>query len=261
MALLLHELKQNKLSLIIWSAAIAFMLGVCVLIYPGMAEQMKEISDMLTNMGALSDAFGLDQLGFTDFMGYFALEFGEMLCLGGGLFAAILGTGMLAKEEKDHTAEFLLTHPISRNSVLTSKLLAMLIQIILLNFSTVIVTIVCILAIGEQVQAGTLALLFLAALILQLEIAAITFGLSSLMRRGAIGVGLGLALGCYFMNLMANLSEEMKFLKFITPYGYADSAQIASEGSIQIKYLAIGLAVMAASIALAYKKYTSKDIA
>ena len=63
------------------------------------------------------------------------------------------------------------------------------------------------------------------------------------------------------MNLMANLSEEMKFLKFITPYGYADSAQIASEGSIQIKYLAIGLAVMAASIALAYKKYTSKDIA
>jgi ABC-2 type transport system permease protein len=123
------------------------------------------------------------------------------------------------------------------------------------------VTVICIFAIGEQVQAGTLALLFLAALILQLEIAAITFGLSSLMRRGAIGVGLGLALGCYFMNLMANLSEEMKFLKFITPYGYADSAQIASEGSIQIKYLAIGLAVMAASIALAYKKYTSKDIA
>lgn len=261
MALLLHELKQNKLSLIIWSAAIAFMLGVCVLIYPGMAEQMKEMSDMLTNMGALSDAFGLDQLGFTDFMGYFALEFGEMLCLGGGLFAAILGAGMLAKEEKDHTAEFLLTHPISRNSVLTSKLLAMLIQIILLNFSTVIVTIVCILAIGEQVQAGTLALLFLAALILQLEIAAITFALSSLLRRGAIGVGLGLALGCYFINLMANLSEEMEFLKYITPYGYADASHIVSEGNMEIKYLAIGLAVMAASIALAYKKYTSKDIA
>ena len=69
MTLLLHELKRNKLSLIIWSAAVAFMLGVCVLIYPEMAEQMKEMSDMFANMGALSDAFGLDQLGFKDFMG------------------------------------------------------------------------------------------------------------------------------------------------------------------------------------------------
>ncbi len=261
MTLLLHELKRNKLSLIIWSAAVAFMLGVCVLIYPEMAEQMKEMSDMFANMGALSDAFGLDQLGFKDFMGYFALEFGEMLCLGGGLFAAILGAGMLAKEEKDHTAEFLLTHPISRVSVVTSKLLAVLIQVVVLNLATLIVTLVCILAIGEQLQVGTLALLFLAALILQLEIAAITFGLSSLLRRGALGLGLGLALGFYFMNLVANLSEQLEFVKYITPYGYADAAHIVSEGRIEIKYLAVGLIVSAASIALAYKKYTSKDIA
>jgi len=261
MTLLLHELKRNKLSLIIWSAAIAFMLGVCVLIYPQMAEQMKEMSDMLANMGALSDAFGIDQLGFQDFMGYFALEFGEMLGLGGGLFAAILGAGMLAKEEKDRTAEFLLAHPISRVNVLTSKLLAILIQIVVLNLATLIVTLVCIFAIGESVNAATIALLFLAALILQLEIAAVTFGLSSLLRRGSIGLGLGLALGLYFLNLLANLSEELEFLKFITPYGYADSAHIASEASIEIGYLGVGLVVMAACIALAYKKYTSKDIA
>ena len=37
-----HELKRGKLSLIIWTAIISFMLAVCVLIYPEMSKQMNE---------------------------------------------------------------------------------------------------------------------------------------------------------------------------------------------------------------------------
>ncbi|MER2128192.1 ABC transporter permease subunit [Solibacillus sp.] len=41
-----------------------------------------------------------------------------MLGLGGGFFAALLGISALADEEKNRTAEFLLTHPISRRPLL-----------------------------------------------------------------------------------------------------------------------------------------------
>lgn len=73
MTVLLHELRQNKIALIIWSAAISFMLGVCIIIYPEMSTQIGDISAMFSDMGAFSSAFGMDKLNFGEFMGYFGV--------------------------------------------------------------------------------------------------------------------------------------------------------------------------------------------
>jgi len=256
-----HELRRGRLPLLIWGCAISFMLGVCVLIYPEMSSQMGDISQMFADMGAFSEAFGMDQLNFGEFMGYFGIECGNTLGLGGALFAAIVGASALAKEEREHTAEFLLTHPLSRTHVITEKLLAALVQVCLLNVAVIAVTCACIAIVGVEFDAAALALLFLAYLILQLEITAVTFGISAFMRRGELGAGLGLVFALYFMNILANLTEDVKFLKFITPYAYADGAHIVPEKSLEIKYLAVGLAFTAVGIAAAYLKYRKKDIA
>lgn len=261
MTLFFHELRSSKLSLIIWSLAIAYMLGICIIIYPEMSSQMGQISDMFANMGSFTDAFGMDQLNFGEFMGYFGVECGNTLGLGGALFAAIVGASALAKEEKEHTAEFLLTHPISRTRVLSEKLLACASQIIILNAVVVAVCFACILAIDVDASFKTLLLLFLAYTLLQLEIMAITFGLSAFMRRGEIGAGLGIAFSLYFLNIVSNLTEDLEFIKFITPFGYADGASIVPNESIEIKYLAVGLVISVAAVAIAYFKYTKKDIA
>ena len=261
MTLFLHELRLNKTALIIWSCAISFMLGVCIIIYPEMSSQMGDISEMFADMGAFSDAFGMDQLNFGEFMGYFGVECGNVLGLGGALFAAIVGASALAKEEKEHTAEFLLTHPISRTKIITQKLLAALAQVCILNVAVIAVSTVLILIMNVEADAATLSLVFLAYLILQLEIVAITFGLSAFMRRGELGIGLGLVFAMYFMNILANLTEDLEFIKYITPFGYADGAYIIPEKSIDIKYVAVGLAISVIGIAAAYWEYRKKDIA
>ena len=261
MTILLHELRRNRLSLIIWSLAIAYMLGICILIYPEMSGQMADISQMFSDMGAFSDAFGMDQLNFGEFMGYFGIECGNVLGLGGALFAAIAGASALAKEEREGTAEFLLTHPLSRSRIITEKLAATLLQVVILNLTAVAVSIGCILIVDVEANAGTLALLFLAHLILQLEIAAITFGLSAFLRRGEIGLGLGLVFALYFANIVANLADALEFLKFITPFGYTDGSYIINERSLDVKYIAVGVVMGAAGIAVAYWKYNRKDIA
>ncbi len=261
MTLFLHELRRSRLSLAVWSAVIAFMLGVCVLIYPEMSAQMGEISDMFADMGAFSAAFGMDQVNFGEFMGYFGIECGNVLGLGGAFFAAIIGISALAKEEKEGTAEFLLTHPVSRGRILTEKLAAVLAQIVILNFSVAAVTALSILAIGETVKAGTVALLLLSYLCMQLEIAAITFGISAFLRRGGLGIGLGIAVLLYFLNIVANLTEKAEFLKYITPFGYTDGADIVANGAIRMEYLAVGTVFAAVGIAASYLKYTKKDIA
>lgn len=252
---------MNRIALAIWSVAIAFMIGVCVIIYPEMATQMDGLTDMFSEMGAFTDAFGMDQLNFGEFMGYFGIEIGNTLGIGGALFAAIVGASALAKEEKGGTAEFLLTHPISRTRIITEKLLAAFAQVFVLNAVVVAVTCLSIALVGVEADAAKLALTFLAYFILQIEICAVTFGISAFMRGGALGAGLGLALGLYFLNIVSNLTDELEFFKFITPFGYADGAHIVPEGAIEIKYLAVGLAIAAVGIVAAYWRYTKKDIA
>lgn len=260
MSIFVHELKRGKISLLIWSCAISFMLGVCVLIYPEMKTQMGDISEMFANMGAFSDAFGMDRINFGSFIGYFGVECGNVLGLGGALFASILGISALAKEEKEHTAEFLLTHPVSRKGVLTQKLLAVFVQVIILNLVSLLVTLLCIIAVGENVDVSILFLLFLAHFIMQIEISAVTFGISAFLRGNGPGIGLGVAVALYFMNIVSNLTENAKFLKYVTPFSYTEGADIISNSSITIKYLAVGMAFAAAGLIIAFVKYEKKDI-
>ena len=261
MTLILHEIKRNRLALIIWCYALAVMLGVCVLIYPEMASQMEEMSNVFANMGAFSEAFGMDQLKVGEFMDFFAMECGETLGLGGAIFAAILGGSILAKEEKEHTAELLLTHPISRARIVTYKLIAMLMQIVILNLAAIAVTSVAVLAIGEKVNVGKMALLFLSCLMVQIEIAVLSFCASTFFHRGGLGVGLGIALLFYFANVVANIAEAAEILKYITPFAYADGAYIIANASLEIKYVIIGTVLTAVGVCVSYWRYTTKDIA
>lgn len=261
MAILKHELRQNRLALIIWSCAISFLLAISVLIYPEMSKQMGEMNDVFANMGSFSSAFGMDQLNFGEFSGYFGIECGNTLGLGGAFFAAILGISLLAKEEHGHTADFLFAHPISRTRVLVEKLLAMVIQILFLNLFVIVATTCAALAIGETPNFNEFYLLLIAFFILQLEIGFITFGISAFLKGNGIAIGLGLSFVFYFLNILANLTEDAKFLKYITPYGYTDAAPIISNHTLEWKYLAVGCGFALLSITIAFIKYRKKDLA
>lgn len=259
MVLFLHELKRSKISLIIWSAALSFMLAVCIFIYPEMATQMNEMSDIFANMGAFSDAFGMDSLNFGEFMGYFGIECGNTLGLGGALFATFTGISALSKEEKDKTVDFLLTHPISRKRVYLEKLLAVITQTIILNIAVVLVCALSTLAIGEKVTADFFLILF-SFLILQIEIVFITFSLSAFFKKGGVGIGVGLTVVLYFLNIISNLTDELKILKYLTPFSYTDSGYITANHSFDFKYIAVGFVVVVVLIVWSYFRYNHKDV-
>ena len=261
MTLYRHEMKRSAIALTVWTAVIAFMLGICVIIYPEMATEMDQMTDMFANMGSFSDAFGLDQLNFGEFIGYFAIECGNTLGLGGALCAAIVGITARSREERDGTAEFLLTHPLKRSTVVTSKLLSVLSQVIILNLVTLLVCVVMALAIGEGKVIDTMALIFLPYVILQIEIAALTFGISAFMRKGAMPVGIGLSFGLYFLNIFSKLTKELEFLRYFTPFSYTEGGYIVENNALDYPLVLLGFAVTAVGIVVAYLKYTKKDIA
>ena len=256
MTLVKHELRQGKTSFFIWTASLGFLLTICVFLFPEMKGQMEGVNDMFASMGSFTEAFGMDRLNFGTLIGFYAVECGNILGLGGAFYAV----GILSHEEKDKTAEFLLTHPVSRKRVITEKLIAVLIQITAMNIIIYALAVGSIAAIGEAIPLKEISLLHIAYYMLQLELAAICFGISAFLRKGSVGIGLGIAAIMYFLNLIANIADVAEFLKYITPFGYCEGADIVSNGSLDGTLVVIGAVVGISGIIIAYLKYMKKDI-
>ena len=89
MTIIKHELKRGRRSFVIWTAVIGFMLSVCIILYPEMKKEIGQISDTFASMGALTAAFGMDKLNFGTLIGYYAIECGNVLGLGGAFFSTL----------------------------------------------------------------------------------------------------------------------------------------------------------------------------
>lgn len=261
MTIVKHELRQGKTALLIWTAAIAFLLMICIFLYPEMRGEMDEVGDLFSSMGGFTAAFGMDRLNFGTLIGYYSVECGNILGLGGAFFASLAGVSILSKEEKEKTAEFLLTHPVSRARVVTEKLAALAIQITAMNLILLAFSLLSIQLIGERIPLKEVLLLHGAFYLLQLELAGICFGLSAFLRRGSVGIGIGLAAMMYFLNLIANLTDRARFLKYLTPFGYCEGADILEKGRLNIGFCLTGMLFACAGIAAAYWQYVRKDIA
>lgn len=260
MTLVKHELRQGKIAFVIWTASIGLLLVICIFLFPEMKDQMEEVSDVFSSMGSFTAAFGMDRLNFGTLIGFYGVECGNVLGLGGSFFASFCAVGILSKEEKDRTAEFLLTHPVSRVRIVTEKLAAAFVQIIVMNLIIYVLSIGSIMVIGEEIPWKELNLMHLAYFLLQIELASICFGISAFVRKSSVGVGLGIAVMMYFLNLVANITESAEFLKYITPFGYSEGADIVENGCLDGIMVGIGLLFGMIGVAAAYLKYCKKDI-
>lgn len=261
MTLYLHELKMNRASFIIWFVSVAALCGGCISLFPLMEESMGDMAGAFAEMGGFSAAFGMDKLSIATLEGFFGTEIGTIYALGGGMFAALTGISMLSKEEGGHTAEFLYTLPMGRSGIVTSKLAAIISLITafdLLNFGVFVGAITIT---GEEIDMTSLVSYMLVQYLCHLEIASVCLAISSCLKRNQIGAGLGFALILYVLDLMSRITDEMDFLKYITPFYYSNATDIfASQGEMDLTLATIGCTVTVAGILATYIIYSRRDI-
>ena len=255
-----HELNQGMKTFWIWTSSIAFMVAICVFMFPEMTGEMDSMTQMFSSMGSLTTAFGMDQINFGSLIGFYAIEAGSIIGLGGAFYTALISVGVLAKEEKDRTSEFLLSHPVTRVQVISEKLVATVAQVLAMNVVVFLISIGSIAVIGETIPWKEISLLHLAFVLMQIEIAGICFGISAFIKRGSLGIGLGIAILMYFLNLVANIAEGSKFLKFFSAFSISEGADIVSSGKLEMKYVFVGMTVAIIGIITGYIKYSRKDI-
>ncbi|MFQ9515286.1 MAG: ABC transporter permease subunit [Eubacterium sp.] len=260
MTFMKHELKMNFKALLIWTLVVGGMIFCFMLIFPTMEESMGELSGAYSQMGDFSTAFGMDKINIATPMGFFGIEIGATLSLGGAMFAAIGGIGMLAKEEGGHTTEFVFVTPNKRTYFITSKMIACVILIGLFDMACMILGILGFVCINEELIWKQYLLFFLAQFLMHLEIAGICFGISAFLRKNNIGLGIGIAMLLYFVNLFANITDKVENLHYITPFSYSDAADIFVTEKLQTEYLISGMIVMVMFVLAGYVRYCRKDL-
>ena len=260
MNFLKNEMRQGLKGLLLWGLIIGGTIVLCVALFPDLKKEFGDMVDAMADMGGFGAAFGMNQLNYGEITGFYGIYAGSMLGIGGIFFAAVLGTGILAKEEKEHTAEFLLTHPVTRTSAFFQKLTAMLVQILLMNGIVILLAVLSFQLIGETPEWKGVWLFHIAQLLMQTEIACICMGISAFLRKGSVSIGIGVAALLYFLGLFGNITEKAEKVKYITPYAYADAADILPDAALDGTLILLGMGYAFLGLAIGYVKYQRKDI-
>lgn len=260
MSILKHEIKMNFKSILIWSLSVGLMSFAFILIFPTMKSSLVDMSDSYSNMAGMSTVFGMDKLNIAEIMGFYGIEIGSVLSLGGSLFAAVLGIGILSKEEGGHTSEFIFTLPISRKAILIEKYLAMIFCILLFNVICITLIVSSFLIINEEIQIKEFILHQLSLIIMNIEIGSITFGISAFHKKSNFGIGIATSLILYFLDMMSKLNDKVEFLKYISPFSYCDASKVITSLKIDSKLLIPGLIMMIVFVSIGFFKYLKKDL-
>ncbi len=258
-----YEFRARLRSVIIWSIGIGILVVFFSSIFQSFAQQAALVNELLSKFPPeLLAAFGLGSIDLTSLLGYLSFLFiFVQLCL--AIQASNYGFGLVSVEENELTADFLMTKPVSRSQVLTSKLLAVLSSLLITDVIVWVVTLLCIVIFsgGASYNRGTLALLFASMIIFQLVFLALGLVISLLVRRvrSVTPYGLGLAFGMYIINGFSGMLGDVK-LEYITPFKHLDPMNIVQNNGYNPSLVLLDAAVIVICVALSYWLYLRRDI-
>jgi len=263
MNIYLHEIKTKLRSVLIWSASVATLLLVFASIYTSFSAQSELLSQMMANFPReLLIAFGMESMDWSHVLGYFGLIFLFcQICL--AIQAANYGFGLVSIEETEWTADFLLSKPVSRTKIMTSKLLAALTGLTITNLAVWAFSFLCLalFAKGEDYTARPLVILLLSIIIFQLFFLSVGMVISLLVKRmrSVTPFSMGLVFGLYILNAFGGMIGE-KSLEIITPFKHFDPNYIIKNAAWDLPLVLISVAFIVVSIPASYFLYARRNI-
>ncbi len=258
-----REMKANRRALIIWCVCI-FILVVAGMgkytAYSGDSANMELFNNMPYAIKAL---LGIGPFDVTKMAGYFALLFvyTELII---GIHAVLLGSGILSKEERDKTTEFLMVMPVSRNAIVTSKLLASLVNLLVVNVVSLLSSIVMVNAYNKGAPiTGEILSFHLSLFLVQLIFFSVGFLIAACIKNSKASGSLSAAiLICSFMIAkVTDLSGNMNFLNILSPFKYFSYVDIVNGNGLNAVVMLLSVLLTAACVYGTYYFYRNRDLA
>lgn len=223
-----------------------------------MESQMSDIDKMFSNMGGLSAAFGTDKISYQTVIGFYGVECGSMLSIGGSFLRRFLVLRHWQKK-KQITAEFLLTHPISRLKIVGEKLLAVVVILVGFNVICMTCSIASFAAIGETVPyASGYFILYNLSCKQRLPLFVLAF--LAFLKRSNIGIGLGLSFIIFFGYFHQN-QQKCRISQIHYTVSIFRRCPRFLPCSLDGTLIAIGIGIALVCAGIGSYKYQFKDIA
>ncbi|MGH4051787.1 MAG: ABC transporter permease subunit [Clostridium sp.] len=263
MNIFIVEMKAHRKGLIIWVLGIIFMVVAGMAKYVVLASSGQSMNELLSQMPkSMKTIFGVAGFDVSKASGYYGMFFLYLVIMA-TIHAVMLGAGIISKEEQDKTAEFLFSKPISRNKIVTSKLFAALVNIIIFNITTLVSSIVVVAKYskGESVT-GDIIILMGGMFVLQLIFMFIGTAIAAVSKnpKTATSVSTAVLLITYILSMAIDLNGKIDNLKYFTPFKYFDAKNLMYGGGFQRSFVILSIIIISALVWITYTFYEKRDM-
>jgi len=259
------ELKNYRISFLLWLAAITLLISGTLSVYRTFFDNQSKVMGMLNLIpkGALQFK-GISNISdLLSVLGFYAANNVIYMMVLGSIFSIVLSSNILLKEEYNKTAEYLLTRPLTRSGIFFSKLAVIVVYVFMLNLVTAWVGyFVMELVKNGPVNFNSFLVLSLYTFLLNLLFGALGLFLSTLVKRpkSITTFCIGLVLVFYFIYTFSKITERYSGIGYISPFRFVNLDVISEDYALNPWNLLYFAGLSLVLTGLSYRIYNRKDI-
>ena len=259
------ELRGYFKSTLIWTGAVVYFLIVYMAFFPALSADPESFNTLMSSFpDEVMALFGINpDLPMMTIMGYYSLTMSFTL-IPVAIQASNYGFNILSVEERELTADFLLTKPVSRKKIFFSKFSAAFIILTITNISIWIMSLLAFaLFKGDENPEMYKVIVLLSSIVLfQLFFLTVGMMISMLVKKipSVVSYSMGLGFGMFILaSLGKMLSSE--FLDILSPYNHFDPGYMLIDGTYDIVPTIISVIIIITSFIVSYFLYLRRNIA
>ena len=175
----------------------------------------------------------------------------------------ILVDRLLAIEEQNKTAEFLLSRPLSRNTIVASKLIVYSIYVIGFNILVYLMGLIsCGFASDWDYSILNYSILHVYGMMFCLFAGYLGFLISVYMKkaRSNMMVGIAIVMGSYVFDMILRITDQVQFLSYLTPFKYINIDVISPDYQLEVWRILVLFVASVLLVTLSFLRYRRKDI-
>lgn len=257
-----HELRSYRKSTIIWILSLSCLIIFYLSLYPAFASDIATTKKLFLGIPqAYRAILDIHLDTFFTVLGFYSYLM-TFVVLAGAVQAMNIGVGIVSKETRLKTAEFLLTKPVTRTKIMTSKICAAFSLIVITNlvYSSVAVASASVL-VTEHFSLKIFLMISAILFFVQLFFLALGFlySVSFPKIKSVVSYSLPTVFTFFIINMLDSVIGN-KNIRYVTPFKFFNTVYIIKHSAYEARFIIFEIILIIFAFIASYIIYVKKDI-